>query len=100
MKRKSLTTSKPETGSERKQRGRVDRTVMFPVAPAAIELPTHYAEWLEQTQGQASKVSSRDRNIGLNLDPSVSPITNNRKIRNIAHAKTDSRTNCQGTGNC
>jgi predicted nuclease of restriction endonuclease-like (RecB) superfamily len=31
---------------ERKQRGRVDRTVMFPVAPPTDELPPDYAEWL------------------------------------------------------
>jgi len=43
---KSLTTSTSETSTERKQRGRVDRTVMFPVAPVVIELPADYAEWL------------------------------------------------------
>jgi predicted nuclease of restriction endonuclease-like (RecB) superfamily len=43
---KSLTTIASETSTERKQRGRVDRTVMFPVAPAVIELPPDYAEWL------------------------------------------------------
>ncbi len=32
--------------SERKQRGKVDRTVMFPVAPTANELPGDYAELL------------------------------------------------------
>lgn len=31
---------------ERKQRGRVDRTVMFPVAPLKIELPEDYSELL------------------------------------------------------
>ncbi|MBK5274528.1 MAG: hypothetical protein JJE30_05695, partial [Desulfuromonadales bacterium] len=46
MKRKSLTTSTPETSTERKQRGEVDRTVMFPVAPTVSELPPDYAEWL------------------------------------------------------
>jgi predicted nuclease of restriction endonuclease-like (RecB) superfamily len=43
---KSLTKSTPETSPDRKQRGKVDRTVMFPVAPAALELPPDYAEWL------------------------------------------------------
>jgi hypothetical protein len=43
---KSLTKNASETSTERKQRGKVDRTVMFPVAPPATELPTDYAEWL------------------------------------------------------
>lgn len=43
---KSLTKSTPETSTDRKQRGKVDKTVMFPVAPAALELPHDYAEWL------------------------------------------------------
>lgn len=46
MKRKSITPSTPETPTERKQRGKVDRTVMFPVAPTVSELPPDYAEWL------------------------------------------------------
>ena len=45
-KTKNLTTSIPETSTERKQRGRVDRTAMFPVAPTLIDLPPDYAEWL------------------------------------------------------
>ena len=32
--------------TERQQRGRVDRTVMFPVAPPAEEVPQGYSEWL------------------------------------------------------
>lgn len=40
--KKSLTPLK----SERKQRGRVDRTVMFPVPPPKIELPEDYPNWL------------------------------------------------------
>jgi len=32
--------------SERKQRGRVDRSVMFPVAPPAGDVPVDYAAWL------------------------------------------------------
>lgn len=31
---------------ERKQRGKVDRSVMFPVAPPKVELPAEYAAWL------------------------------------------------------
>lgn len=42
-KRAKLTTKE---SSERKQRGRVDRSVMFPVAPTKIELPVDYAAWL------------------------------------------------------
>ena len=40
-KKPSLTES-----SERKQRGRIDRTVMFPVAPPKVELPADYPDWL------------------------------------------------------
>lgn len=35
-----------KTSSERKQRGRIDRTVMFPIAPPKVELPDDYANWL------------------------------------------------------
>jgi predicted nuclease of restriction endonuclease-like (RecB) superfamily len=35
----------PET-KERKQRGKIDRTVMFPVAPPKVELPSDYSDWL------------------------------------------------------
>jgi predicted nuclease of restriction endonuclease-like (RecB) superfamily len=45
-KSKTVTARIPETSTERKQRGRVDRTVMFPVAPTLIDLPPDYAEWL------------------------------------------------------
>lgn len=31
---------------ERKQRGKTDRTVMFPVAPPQVELPADYSQWL------------------------------------------------------
>ena len=34
--------------SERKQRGRIDRTVMFPVAPPILELPEDYPCWLAE----------------------------------------------------
>lgn len=43
---KTLTISTPEILAERKQRGKVDRTVMFPVAPTVSELPSDYAESL------------------------------------------------------
>jgi len=33
-------------GTERKQRGRVDRSVMFPVPPPATDAPPDYAAWL------------------------------------------------------
>lgn len=36
------------TKTERKQRGRVDRTVMFPVAPPKVELPEDYPDWLAE----------------------------------------------------
>ena len=32
--------------TERKQRGRTDRSAMFPVAPGAAEMPADYADWL------------------------------------------------------
>lgn len=34
------------TKTERKQRGRIDRTVMFPLAPSKVELPEDYSELL------------------------------------------------------
>lgn len=43
----SLDTKKPtSTKTERKQRGRVDRSVMFPVATSKAELPEDYPELL------------------------------------------------------
>lgn len=36
------------TKAERKQRGRVDGTVMFPVAPPTVELPEDYPAWLAE----------------------------------------------------
>lgn len=35
----------PQAEPERRQRGRVDRSVMFPVAAAAADLPADYAAW-------------------------------------------------------
>ena len=40
------TKTPTSTKTERKQRGRVDRTVMFPVAPPKVELPKDYSELL------------------------------------------------------
>lgn len=37
---------KTGSSSERKQRGRVDRSVMFPVPPPAGDVPVDYAAWL------------------------------------------------------
>ncbi len=37
---------KTNSSSERKQRGRVDRSVMFPVPPPAGDVPGDYAAWL------------------------------------------------------
>ena len=36
----------PPTAPERQQRGRVDHSAMFPVAPPLDEAPAGYAEWL------------------------------------------------------
>src|SRR3989304_5489675 len=32
--------------NERKQRGRTDRSAMFPVAPGTVEMPASYTDWL------------------------------------------------------
>jgi predicted nuclease of restriction endonuclease-like (RecB) superfamily len=42
------TKTPTRTKAERKQRGRVDRTVMFPVAPPKVELPEDYPDWLAE----------------------------------------------------
>ena len=36
---------RPQT-TERKQRGRTDRSAMFPAAPGIVEMPAGYADWL------------------------------------------------------
>jgi len=36
------------TKAERKQRGRTDHTVMFPIAPSKVELPEDYPAWLAE----------------------------------------------------
>ena len=38
----------PPTAAERQQRGRVDRSAMFPVAASAAEMPADYAAWLAE----------------------------------------------------
>jgi predicted nuclease of restriction endonuclease-like (RecB) superfamily len=43
---KPTLSDSPETPTERKQRGKVDGEVMFPVAPTAVELPPDYPGWL------------------------------------------------------
>ena len=43
---KKVAVGKTGRASERKQRGRVDRSVMFPVPPPASEVPPDYAAWL------------------------------------------------------
>src|SRR5579872_1034732 len=56
--KKMLSSAKPS--SVRKQRGRVDRSAMFPVAPFANEIPSDYAGWLaslkERIQQERLKV--------------------------------------------
>ena len=42
------TKTPTRTKTERKQRGRVDRTVMFPVASPKVELPEDYPDWLAE----------------------------------------------------
>ncbi len=37
-----------KSSSGRKQRGRVDRSVMFPVAPTVAEVPKEYFDWLAE----------------------------------------------------
>ena len=47
MNKKKTTKNLPsKSSSTRKQRGRVDRTAMFPVAPPITELPADYPAWL------------------------------------------------------
>lgn len=42
----SKKTPTKQTTQERKQRGGIDRTVMFPVASSKAELPTDYNQWV------------------------------------------------------
>lgn len=44
---------------ERKQRGRVDRSVMFPVPPSADELPPDYAAWLADIKARIQQTRLR-----------------------------------------
>ena len=45
---KKLSKSSLKSLSDRKQRGQVDGTVMFPVAPPIVELPEDYPAWLAE----------------------------------------------------
>ena len=57
---KKLAPSKAlPTAMERKQRGRVDRSVMFPVAASAADMPVDYAAWLA-AQRTAEKAPEPD----------------------------------------
>ncbi len=42
----------PSKPAERKQRGGVDRSVMFPVAPPSSELPAGYTDWFAELQSR------------------------------------------------
>lgn len=44
--KKTRAVIKTGPAPERKQRGRVDRSVMFPVPPPASDVPVDYAAWL------------------------------------------------------
>jgi predicted nuclease of restriction endonuclease-like (RecB) superfamily len=44
--KKTRAVIKTNSSSERKQRGRVDRSVMFPVPPPVGDVPADYAAWL------------------------------------------------------
>jgi predicted nuclease of restriction endonuclease-like (RecB) superfamily len=45
-KKKNRPSAKPASIAERKQRGRVDGSAMFPMAPPGSEMPADYAVWL------------------------------------------------------
>ncbi|WP_366522054.1 DUF1016 N-terminal domain-containing protein [Candidatus Accumulibacter sp. ACC003] len=40
------------TATERRQRGRVDRSAMFPLAAPAAEMPADYAAWLAEIKSR------------------------------------------------
>jgi predicted nuclease of restriction endonuclease-like (RecB) superfamily len=46
------TKTPPATTEERKQRGRVDRSAMFPVAASAAEMPADYAAWFAEIRSR------------------------------------------------
>ncbi len=46
MAKKKPVVSKTGPATERKQRGRVDRSAMFPVPPPSSDAPADYADWL------------------------------------------------------
>lgn len=50
---KKLTPSSArQPATERKQRGRVDGSVMFPVASSAGDMPADYAQWVAEIKGR------------------------------------------------
>ena len=50
---KKLTSSQVQpTATERKQRGRVDGSVMFPVVAPAGDMPADYAQWVAEIKGR------------------------------------------------
>lgn len=51
----------PSVSVTRKQRGKVDRSAMFPVAPTIVDLPADYFDWLTELKQRI--VSERLRAI-------------------------------------
>ena len=47
------------TTNHRKQRGQVDGSVMFPVAPAKVELPENYADWFIELKSSIAETRVR-----------------------------------------
>jgi predicted nuclease of restriction endonuclease-like (RecB) superfamily len=50
--KKASTVTKRGSAPERKQRGRVDRSVMFPVPPSASDTPPDYAAWFADVKAR------------------------------------------------
>ena len=50
--KKPAPSKTPPAATERQQRGRVDRSAMFPVAASAAEMPADYAAWLAEIKGR------------------------------------------------
>ncbi len=44
--KKTNTPAQRPQATERKQRGRTDRSAMFPATPSTVEMPADYADWL------------------------------------------------------
>lgn len=53
--KKAPQVGRPIPTDERKQRGQIDRDVMFPVAPSMDELPKDYADWLAELKTRIHK---------------------------------------------